>query len=101
RGHSTRWVDRRTWLCFHAGEPPMRLNRRCLVACGIAAAAFSGDQAIAQAHGSPTKSSSHASVTIDKPKLRTETGGRCRILADGTVSGSWGPSGLPTLAFTI
>lgn len=41
------------------------------------------------------------SVTIEKPKARTVAGGGCRILSDGTFSGSWGPAELPTLAFTI
>jgi hypothetical protein len=41
------------------------------------------------------------SVTIEKPKPRTVTGGSCRILSDGTLSGNWGPSTMPTLAFTI
>jgi len=40
-------------------------------------------------------------VTIEKPKPRTVTGGGCRILSDGTFSGSWGPPQLPTLGFTI
>jgi hypothetical protein len=40
-------------------------------------------------------------VTIEKPKARTVTSGGCRILSDGTFSGVWGPSQLPTLAFTI
>lgn len=40
-------------------------------------------------------------VTIEKPKARTVTGGGCRILSDGTFSGTWGPAALPTLAFTI
>jgi hypothetical protein len=50
--------------------------------------------AVAHAATEPT-------VTIDKPKLRTATGGGCRILSDGTFSANWGPSALPTLAFTI
>lgn len=40
-------------------------------------------------------------ATIEKPKQRTVTEGRCRSLSDGTFSGSWGPSALPTLAFAI
>jgi len=40
-------------------------------------------------------------ATIEKPKPRTVTTGGCRILSDGTFSGTWGPSALPTLAFTI
>jgi hypothetical protein len=40
-------------------------------------------------------------ATIEKPKPRTVTVGGCRILSDGTFSGTWGPSALPTLAFTI
>lgn len=41
------------------------------------------------------------SATIDKPETRTVNTGFCRILSDGTFSGVWGPSNLPTLAFTI
>jgi hypothetical protein len=48
-----------------------------------------------------TQASSPPTVTIEKPKPRTVTGGSCRILSDGTFSGNWGPSALPTLAFTI
>ncbi|HWX53847.1 MAG TPA: hypothetical protein VN176_04570 [Verrucomicrobiae bacterium] len=44
---------------------------------------------------------SQPTVTIDKPKSRTVTGGACRILSDDTFSGNWGPAALPTLAFTI
>jgi hypothetical protein len=45
---------------------------------------------------------SQPSVTIEKPRPVTVTGGFCRILSDGaTLSGNWGPSSLPTLAFTI
>jgi hypothetical protein len=40
-------------------------------------------------------------ATIEKPKTRTVTVGGCRILSDGTFSGTWGPTALPTLAFTI
>jgi hypothetical protein len=40
-------------------------------------------------------------ATIEKPKTRTVTVGGCRILSDGTFSRTWGPSALPTLAFTI
>lgn len=47
------------------------------------------------------QASSPPTVTIEKPKPRTVTGGSCRILSDGTFSGNWGPSALPTLAFTI
>jgi hypothetical protein len=41
------------------------------------------------------------SVTVEKPNARTVTGGSCTILNDGTLSGRWGRSELPTLAFTI
>jgi hypothetical protein len=41
------------------------------------------------------------SATIETPKIRTATTGGRRILSDGTLSGVWGPSALPTLAFTI
>jgi hypothetical protein len=40
-------------------------------------------------------------VTIEKPKPLTVTGGLCRILSNDTFSGNWGPSPLPTLALTI
>jgi hypothetical protein len=40
-------------------------------------------------------------AVIEKPKPRTVTTGSCRILSDGTFSGTWGPAALPTLAFTI
>lgn len=40
-------------------------------------------------------------ATIVKPKARTVTGGFCRLISNGTLSGNWGPSNLPTLAFTI
>jgi hypothetical protein len=46
-------------------------------------------------------SSPQPTVTIEKPRAVTVTGGFCRILSDGTLSGNWGPSSLPTLAFTI
>jgi hypothetical protein len=46
--------------------------------------------------------SSQPTVTIEKPRTVTVTGGFCKILSDGaTFSGNWGPSALPTLAFTI
>jgi hypothetical protein len=79
----------------------MRLNGRRLVVCAIAAAAFAGTRLLAQTGSPAVKSPPRAGVIIEKPKPRTETYGGCRILADGTFSGSWGPSGLPTLAFTI
>jgi hypothetical protein len=44
---------------------------------------------------------SQPSVTIEIPQARTVNTGFCRILSDGTFSGVWGPSNLPTLAFTI
>jgi hypothetical protein len=59
-----------------------------------AASILSGALTILYAAAQPT-------VTIEKPKARTVTGGGCRILSDGTFSGTWGPSALPTLAFTI
>ncbi len=40
-------------------------------------------------------------VTINKPKSRTVSGGLCRIFGDSTFSGNWGPPSLPTLALTI
>ena len=59
-----------------------------------AASIVSGMLAILYAAAQP-------SATIEKPKARTVTVGGCRILSDGTFSGTWGPSALPTLAFTI
>jgi hypothetical protein len=41
------------------------------------------------------------SVTLEKPRPLTVTGGGCRILSDDTFSGVWGPSDLPALSFTI
>ena len=46
-------------------------------------------------------SAAQSSVTIEKPKARTVASGGCRIRSYGTFSGVWGPSALPTLAFTI
>lgn len=41
-------------------------------------------------------------ATITKPKARTVTGGICRVKADGTFGGNFGPNpSLPTLALTI
>jgi hypothetical protein len=82
----------------------MRRAGRCVVVFGIVSAfysAYSPASVNAQSRGPGRKSASAASVTIDRPKARTETSGGCRILRDGTFSGTWGPSGLPTLAFTI
>jgi len=43
-----------------------------------------------------------ATATIQKPKARTVTGGVCRLAADGTLGGNFGPNAsLPTLAWTI
>jgi hypothetical protein len=60
--------------------------------CAAALVAILGASALAAAP--PT-------ATIEKPKQRTVTEGGCRILSDGTFSGWWGPSALPTLGFTI
>jgi hypothetical protein len=69
----------------------MNRNRsRVFTAAVIFLAAITG----AQAASDPT-------VMIEKPKARTTTGGFCRIVSDGTLSGVWGPTSLPTLAFTI
>jgi hypothetical protein len=51
-------------------------------------------QATSAAHATPT-------ATIVKPKSRTVSGGICRLRDDGTLGGTWGPSALPVLAFTI
>ncbi len=79
----------------------MRLNGQRLVTWLIAIAIVPGARVVAQTRRPAAKSGPRASVTIEKPKPRTETYGGCRILSDGTLSGSWGPSGLPTLVFTI
>ena len=79
----------------------MPLSGRCLISWLIAIAIVPGPRVIAQTRGAAGKSGPRASVAIERPKPRTETYGGCRILSDGTFSGSWGPSGLPTLAFTI
>ena len=42
-----------------------------------------------------------ATVTIEKPRAVTVTGGGCRMPSDGFFSGQWGPEKLPTLALTI
>ena len=48
-----------------------------------------------------TNAAHQPTVTIQKPKTRTVTGGGCRLTTAGTFAGTWGPSALPTLAFTI
>lgn len=60
------------------------------------AAALVTTAALASAGATP-----QPTATIVKPKSRTVTGGFCRILSDGTFTANWGPSSLPTLAFTI
>ncbi|HKF21245.1 MAG TPA: hypothetical protein VKE93_06725 [Candidatus Angelobacter sp.] len=70
------------------------MKKRIRVGCFVAAVVTFAAVITTQASSSPT-------VTIEKPKPRTVTGGSCRILSDGTFSGNWGPSALPTLAFTI
>src|SRR3954454_17157113 len=60
----------------------------------IAVVAVLGPGLAVHAAGPPT-------AVIEKPKPRTVTTGGCRILSDGTFSGTWGPADLPTLAFTI
>src|SRR5215471_4380859 len=62
---------------------------RSLIVVGVLSAAFA-----VHAAAPPT-------AIIEKPRPRTVTTGSCRILNDGTFSGSWGPADLPTLAFTI
>jgi hypothetical protein len=79
----------------------MRFKNPLLVAQMIAIAAFSSTGIIAQTTGSNSKAALQAGATIVKPKARSVTGGGCRILKDGTFSGTWGPSALPTLAMTI
>ena len=48
-----------------------------------------------------TRAAAPPTAVIEKPRSRTVTTGSCRILGDGTFSGTWGPADLPTLAFTI
>jgi hypothetical protein len=79
----------------------MQIDSRCVAIFGIVSAILSAGSVSAQSRGTGKKATSAASVTIEKPKVRTESSGGCRILRDGTFSGAWGPSGLPTLAFTI
>ena len=71
-------------------RPAMNRSKSPLLSAVIFLAAITA----AQAASDPT-------VTIEKPKARTTTGGFCRIVSDGTLSGVWGPTSLPTLAFTI
>src|SRR5579871_333443 len=71
-------------------RPAMNRSTSRLLSAVIFLAAITG----AQAASDPT-------VVIEKPKARTATGGFCRIVSDGTLSGVWGPTSLPTLAFTI
>jgi hypothetical protein len=59
--------------------------------CAVAVAAL----------GVAIRAATPPTAIIEKPKQRTVTEGRCRILSDGTFSGSWGPAALPTLGFTI
>ncbi|HWE00016.1 MAG TPA: hypothetical protein VG345_13290 [Bryobacteraceae bacterium] len=65
-----------------------------LYAKRVAAFVISGAFALACAAAQP-------SATIEKPKARTVSAGFCKIPGDGTFTGNWGPSALPTLAFTI
>jgi hypothetical protein len=60
----------------------------------VTAFVLSGAFALAYAAAQP-------SATIEKPRARTVNTGFCKILSDGTFTGNWGPSTLPTLAFTI
>jgi hypothetical protein len=61
---------------------------------GLLVAFFQAALLTIQAAAPPT-------AVIEKPKPRTVMTGGCRILSDGTFSGTWGPEALPTLAFTI
>jgi hypothetical protein len=61
---------------------------------GLLVAFFQATLLTIQAAAPPT-------AVIEKPTPRTVTTGGCRILSDGTFSGTWGPDALPTLAFTI
>ncbi len=84
-----------------------RRHRVLTIVATLALSAFAAPRAVAQggkhasaASASPS-SASAASVRIVKPKARTVSGGGCRILGEHSLSGSWGPSELPTLAFVI
>ena len=76
----------------------IRIAHAGIVSAGVAFVLAAGIrvQAVASLQGA-----AQPSVTIQKPKPRTVAGGGCRLLSDGTFSGTWGPSALPTLAFTI
>jgi hypothetical protein len=67
--------------------------RNFLLGISIATLFASASRLSAQSHA--------ASVTIEKPKARSAATGSCRILSDGTMSGTWGRSDLPMLAFSI
>lgn len=66
------------------------MNKAAWVVATLAVASFMSARSAAQ-----------GKATIEKPKSRTVTTGTCRILSDGTLSGSFGPGALPTLGFTI
>ena len=67
-----------------------------VVARPAVAQSTSSSKTAQAASGAPT-----GSVTIVKPKARMVTGAVCRILDGNTFGGTWGPSALPALAFTI
>ncbi|MFI5242034.1 MAG: hypothetical protein ACHQRL_03415 [Gemmatimonadales bacterium] len=76
----------------------MRICGRDLLLGGAALASLFATPSIrAQGRAAAT------SATIEKPaaKARTVTAGSCRVLGNGTFMGSWGPTNLPTLSFTI
>lgn len=74
----------------------MRGSRVQLIAASaaIVVAVIGARPAVAQ-------SAPAGSVKIVKPTPRTVGGGMCRILNGNTFGGTWGPSALPALAFTI
>jgi hypothetical protein len=79
----------------------MRPNGTLFV-CGMTlVTVLSSARIVAQTAASNAKGAVQASVTIEKPKARSVTGGSCGVVSGGTFSGVWGPSALPTLAFTI
>jgi hypothetical protein len=75
----------------------------CAALWAVVGARVSAGQGTApsKAPGAGASANPAGRVTIEKPKARETTGGVCQILSDKTFSGLWGPSGLPTLAFTI
>ncbi|HEX6965511.1 MAG TPA: hypothetical protein VF166_06905 [Gemmatimonadaceae bacterium] len=88
----------------------MRVMRAPLMAASVAAmltligARPAAAQSAPSSKGATAPASGAApagSVKIVKPKPRVVGGAACRILDGNTLGGTWGPSALPALAFTI